>query len=122
MGNLRILLVDDHRDTLLATARLLQFKEYEVRTAGTAREALSLSNSDPCDLLITDLGLPDGSGAALLREIRQQYAVKAIALTGWSAEGCPQADRDLFHSFLIKPVSFDQLLGAIRHAQSAEQD
>src|SRR5439155_442475 len=59
---LRILLVEDHVDTLTAMARLLDAMGHHVTTAATAKDALRLAEQDQIDLVISDLALPDGSG------------------------------------------------------------
>src|SRR5437764_10249500 len=90
--NVRILLVDDHEDTSRAMKRLLERIGYEVRTASSVAGALEAATRNPFDLLISDIGLPDGSGLDLLRRLRQNgdggaaRPVKAIALSGFGME------------------------------------
>jgi PAS domain S-box-containing protein len=115
-GTLRILLVDDHVDTSKVMARLLGRLGYQVRTAGTVRAAVEAMQSDPADLVISDLGLPDGHGHDLMRRlILDHQGVKGIALSGYGTEEDVRKSHDAgFHSHLTKPTDFDHLLETIR--------
>src|SRR4029077_2537728 len=57
----RILLVEDHVDTALALTRLLKLKGHDVRTASTVQAALTVFESGGVDLIVCDIGLPDGT-------------------------------------------------------------
>jgi CheY-like chemotaxis protein len=112
---LRILLVDDHADTLRAMSRLLRQLEHRVVTADCVSSALSAAECEDFDLLISDLGLPDGTGTGLLRELLKRRPVKGIALTGYGMESDVQRTREAgFFAHLTKPIDFDQLQEAIR--------
>ena len=74
-------------------------------------------------LLISDIGLPDGDGCEVLRRLRAFYGgrpVGAVALSGMGdgplIEACKRAG---YGEFLVKPVTFDQVLAAVRAASSA---
>ncbi len=79
-NNRRILLVEDHPDTLKTMARLLKTCKYEVETAATVAEAISQLQSGQFDLLISDLGLPDGRAYDVIRYVRAHRPMRAIAL------------------------------------------
>jgi CheY-like chemotaxis protein len=113
---LRILLVDDHVDTSKVMARLLSRNGYHVRTAGTLRAAVEAVVSDPVDLVISDLGLPDGSGHDLMRRLRASHdGVKGIALSGYGTdEDIRKSHAAGFATHLTKPTDFDRLLETIR--------
>ena len=113
---LRILLVDDHVDTSKVMARLLSRNGYHVRTAGTLRAAVEAVVSDPVDLVISDLGLPDGSGHDLMRRLRASHdGVKGIALSGYGTdEDVRKSHAAGFATHLTKPTYFDRLLETIR--------
>jgi CheY-like chemotaxis protein len=66
----RILHVDDHQDTRLMMAALLNDGGYGVMTAGSVTEALQLAEEIPFDLFILDVRLPDGTGFELCRHLR----------------------------------------------------
>src|ERR1700682_3413344 len=66
----RILHVDDHQDTRLMMAALLQDRGYGVLTAGSVAEALELTKDIAFDLYILDVRLPDGTGVELCQKLR----------------------------------------------------
>ena len=66
----RILHVDDHQDTRLMMAALLQDCGYGVLTAGSVAEGLDLANEIEFDLYILDVRLPDGTGVDLCQKLR----------------------------------------------------
>jgi DNA-binding response OmpR family regulator len=69
----RILHVDDHQDTRLMLAGLLQDRGYGVLTAGNVTEALDLVENITFDLYILDVRLPDGTGVELCQKLRQKH-------------------------------------------------
>ena len=110
----KILIVEDHLDTALALTRLLKSKGHEVRTASTIQAARSAFESGGIDLVICDIGLPDGTGYDFLKSIRANSDVQAIALTGFGMSS--DIDRALeagFDSHLTKPVDMSRLEAAI---------
>ena len=114
----RILLVDDHGDTNRAMKRLLSRLGYDVTTAATVAEALAADESaGPFDLLLSDIGLPDGSGLDLMRDLavrRPDPPPRAIALSGFGTDGDVARSREAgFADHLTKPVSLDKLKEAI---------
>jgi CheY-like chemotaxis protein len=113
--SLKILIVEDHEDTALFMSQLLKMRGHHVAMAGSVEAALALSLQQPFDLVISDLGLPDGSGLDLIRRIhRENQQIKAIALSGYGRDEDIRKSRDAgFIEHLIKPVSLDQLQEAI---------
>ena len=110
-----ILLVDDSDDTLRPLARLLQMHGYHVRTARTAAEArAAVAAPVPADLIISDLGLPDGDGTDLMRDVRTRHDLRGIAVTGFTDDAvvrdCKAAG---FDRHFAKPVHFEALRAAI---------
>ena len=71
-GPLRLLLVEDHEDTLRVMVRLLRAYGYTVSSAASVQDAVKLADSEKFDLLISDLGLPDGSGLDLVRHLKSE--------------------------------------------------
>jgi CheY-like chemotaxis protein len=112
----KILLVEDHDDTARALARLLNLSGYQVLTAGTFAGALQLCGKEKFDLLISDVGLPDGSGYDLMREILSRRCLaKGIAVSGYGTEqDVEQSLQAGFTEHLVKPVAFDKLRDAIQ--------
>jgi CheY-like chemotaxis protein len=117
----RILVVDDHEDTLRSMKLLLRRLGYEVLAAENMTDALQIAEEQPFDILLSDIGLPDGSGLELLRRLRQMRDVPALALSGFGMDEDVERSRDAgFSDHLTKPVSIDRLQAAI--AQLDEQN
>ena len=76
-----MLLVEDHEDSAIALSYVLQQHGYAVQLAHSVAEALATASSCNVDVIVSDLGLPDGSGLDLLRTLRAQKPVRGIALT-----------------------------------------
>ena len=114
-GPRRILVVEDHADTVRVMVRLLRSHGYEVESAGDVQSALQVARQIRFDLLISDLGLPDRTGMELLHELRRRQPIPAIALTGLStADDVRQSKQAGFTEHLIKPINFQVLLRAIQ--------
>jgi CheY-like chemotaxis protein len=108
----RLLLVEDHIDTLRTFARILRQKGYDVHEVTTVSEAIN--SSRPGDLLLSDIALPDGDGRDLMRRLRERN-IPGIAISGFgSAQDREEYRRAGFAESLVKPVDVDQLIGAIR--------
>jgi PAS domain S-box-containing protein len=111
----RILLVEDHADTAAAFAELLRASGYEVTVAGGVQAGLASAAAATFDLVISDLGLPDGNGADLMRELARLYRLPGIALSGYGMEEDVRQSRDAgFSQHLTKPVNLHVLREAIR--------
>jgi PAS domain S-box-containing protein len=109
----RILLVEDHADTAEMLNELLSGVGYQVRTASSVQEALAIG-VDAGDIVVSDLGLGDGSGLDLIRTLRKTVKVRAIALSGFGTEADKRASQEAgFAAHLTKPVKFEELLLAI---------
>jgi two-component system CheB/CheR fusion protein len=116
---LRILLVEDNKDTLRAAAWYLELLKYEVRTAADLATARQLVASEPFDLLLSDIELPDGSGLDLMRELRGSREIVGIAMSGFGSEEDVQASqRAGFVRHLVKPVSSRTLHETIQQVSS----
>jgi CheY-like chemotaxis protein len=109
-----ILLVDDHELTLDLLARLLRSDGHEVHTALGCREALRVVLQYGCDLLVSDLLLPDGNGCDLLRAVRARRPVPAIAITGQDDDDAIRSALSAgFQRVLVKPLSYKALSAAV---------
>lgn len=112
---LEILLVEDHPDTARAISRLLRLQGHDVQTAGSVAGALHLAETRPFHLLISDIGLPDGSGLDLMRLLLSRQPVRGIVLSGFGMDEDIQRSREAgFSEHLTKPVNITQLNEAIR--------
>jgi PAS domain S-box-containing protein len=116
---LRILLVDDHQDTAESLALLLRQRGFEVVVAYTMASALEHAASG-FDLLISDLGLPDGSGRELAKRLASGGPIRAIALSGYGGDADVAASRAAgFRAHLVKPVEPARLLRVIERVSAA---
>lgn len=111
---LRILLVEDHEDTRRSMVRLLS-SDHDVTPADSMASALDRAASHPFELLISDLGLPDGTGQELMRELRNRHGpICGICLSGYGMAEDISSSRDAgFQKHLTKPVSITHLKAAI---------
>ena len=108
--SLRILVVEDHSDTLEALSRLLNHFGHEISTAEDARTALDVINSKEFDVVLCDIALPDGNGYEVIAEAKQKRAFKAVALSAFAASDDIQRGREAGFDFhLAKPVDFHEL-------------
>jgi len=104
---LRILLVEDHADTARVMRRLLSAQGHKVQIAVNIATAQQLAGTQPFDVLLSDLGLPDGSGLDLMRALRAKgYKMPGIALSGYGQENDIEQSRQAgFVGHLVKPIS-----------------
>jgi PAS domain S-box-containing protein len=106
----RLLLVEDHVDTARALSRLLQARGYKVETVSTVASGLEAMEHGEFDLLLCDLGLPDGTGIDFIEKVRKSRKTPAIALTGFGMqEDVERAQRAGFDAHLTKPVNLQKL-------------
>lgn len=112
---LRILLVEDHVDTARAMRRLLTVRGHEVKWADTVAGGLKLAADHEFDLLLSDLGLPDGTGVDLMRALRRAGStLPGIVLSGYGQE--QDLERSLAAGFalhLTKPLTLEVIHDAI---------
>lgn len=108
--SLRILVVEDHSDTLEALSQLLNHFGHDISTADGARSALEMINSKEFDVVLCDIALPDGSGYDVIMEAKRKGAVKAVAISGYAARDDVERGRKAGFDFhLAKPVDFHEL-------------
>ena len=111
---LRILVVDDHADTARVLNLLLSRMGHQVRTAGSVAAAAAAMSAGRFDLLISDIGLPDGSGLDVMREAKTRGLLNGIALSGYGMEQDIQRSREAgFAAHLTKPIDLAELRRAI---------
>lgn len=112
---LDILLVEDHEPTLNVMAKLLEKMGHRVCATGSVATALESARQTEFGLVISDLGLPDGSGLDVMRQLGPRYVGQAIALTGYGMESDVAATREVgFAEHLTKPVDFNALQAAMQ--------
>ncbi len=110
-----VLIVDDHVETVKVMKMLLERRGFVVQSAHSAGSALQLAaTSGPFDILIVDLGLPDGNGTEIMRRLTDIQAIPGIALSGSCMDEDIRRSQDAgFSEHLVKPVSFQSLQEAI---------
>jgi PAS domain S-box-containing protein len=119
LQGMRILVVEDEKDTLEFLRRFLVSRGAEVVAATSAAEAVALLPAAHVNVLISDIGLPDVDGYELLREVRRMDAsasggIPAIALTAYArAEDRLLAFRAGYQAHVAKPVDPTELVAAI---------
>jgi len=112
---LRILLVEDEPDTARAMRHLLKADGHSVLWAADVADAMKHAEANQFDLLLSDLGLPDGSGIDLMRALRQQGLMfPGIVLSGYGQDqDLARTEEAGFAAHLIKPLSVQMLRDAI---------
>lgn len=114
----RLLLVEDHTDTLRTFARILRRQGFDVQEASTFSEAITMSR--PGDLLLSDIALPDGDGRDLMRELRAR-GIPGIAISGYgTAKDREEYKRAGFAESLVKPVDVNQVMSAIGRVMATQ--
>ncbi len=112
--HIQVLLVEDHLDTARVLGRILKNAGFDVSHAATVAEAHTLAGGRRFDLLISDVGLPDGSGLELMKALRDAQNLRGIALSGFGTEEDVAASKEAgFAAHLTKPVDWERLRSEI---------
>ncbi len=107
-GAMRVLLVEDNEDAALSMQMALEYFGHHATIAGTCADALRRAASEPFDVVVTDLGLPDGSGLQLGRALGARLPV--VALSGYGSEADIRLSRESgFAEHLTKPIDPEML-------------
>ena len=113
----RILVVDDNSDVADSLAMLLALQGHEVRAVYSAAAALELAQTEPPEVVILDIGLPDVNGYEVARRLRENHSLPAIclvAVTGYGqAEDLAKAKAAGFDHHLVKPANLEALQGIL---------
>jgi signal transduction histidine kinase len=118
----RILLVEDHAPTRGPLVTILNRRGYEVIAVGSAVDALQQASRYPFDLVLSDIGLPDMDGYALMRQLKGLYRIPGIALTGYGMETDVAQSVDAgFVAHLTKPIHVQALERTVRTVLSSRQ-
>ncbi len=119
-GALRILLVEDHQATRETLAKLLTRRGHTVSGAETIAQGRLIAKTNKFDIVISDIGLPDGRGHDLMRELKRDFSLPGIALSGYGMESdILQSHAAGFSAHLTKPVDLAVLEEAIQRAMTA---
>jgi two-component system KDP operon response regulator KdpE len=115
MKNIRLLLVDDEVQIVRALSPALHAEGYVVETAANGQAALNAMASDPSDLVILDLGLPDMDGKSVIVRLREWSEAPIIVLSAREQEAEKVAALDAgADDYLNKPVGIDELMARLR--------
>jgi two-component system chemotaxis response regulator CheY len=114
----RILAVDDSPSMRQMVGTTLKGAGYEVLEAADGREALDLARgSEPVDLVITDINMPNMDGIALVRELRMLPHYRNVPLLVLTTEGSTEKKQEGREAgatgWVVKPFSPDRLLATI---------
>jgi len=123
---LRVLVVDDDRDTADSFATLLKMWGHYPLVAYRSVDALQLSRDQQPDVILLDIGLPGIDGHEVARRVRRQPGMAGaflIALTGYGQPGDHQFSRDAgFDLHLVKPVELEELRGLLAGARARPEN
>jgi DNA-binding NtrC family response regulator len=109
--------VEDHEDTNRSLTNLLRRRGYHVHSARSVQSALELAANERFDVLVSDIGLPDGSGIDLMQKLSIEHPLFGIALTGFGMEEDVRRSHDVgFYHHLIKPVDLNRLDALIQQS------
>ena len=108
--SLRILLVEDHGDTRHTLSRLLTHFGHQISVAENTQSALEIMRSQKFDVVLSDIGLPDGSGYEVVSQAKRKHPVKAVAITGFGTDEDVRRGKEAGFDFhLVKPIDFHEL-------------
>ena len=117
MRVLTVLLVEDDKELRATLAGALRVEGYAVQTAASLSEGLALLAHSPVDLVLLDLGLPDGDGESLLAALRRKYTTPVLVISAREQGGLKVRLLDAgADDYLVKPFSVDELLARMRVA------
>lgn len=115
--NMRVLVVEDDKEIRAFIRSSLSIEGYEVQTAVSISEARAMLQQALPDVMVLDLGLPDGDGIELVREVRKQHNLPILIVSARHQEAQKILLLDAgADDFLSKPFSVGELLARIRVA------
>ncbi|HWN96152.1 MAG TPA: response regulator [Methylomirabilota bacterium] len=123
---LKFFVVENHEDTLDAIKMFLEAQGHSVEGAPDMKSAMKLAPQTKFDVLISDIGLPDGDGWELMKKLREKIpGLKAIAMSGYGMRADLDKSKAVgFAAHLIKPfgpAELDQALKQVLAEEDAPQ-
>jgi CheY-like chemotaxis protein len=116
-----VLVVEDHADTLRAECEILGELSFEVVGVGSVADALAAARARSFDLVLSDLGLPDGTGLELMCQLHDRHGLTGIAVTGYGMEEDLSRTREAgFLEHVVKPITLQRLASAIERVLVAK--
>jgi CheY-like chemotaxis protein len=121
---MHVLIVEDHTDSREQLERCLTRRNYDVTTAGDLRTGIELLNKQQFDAIIADIALPDGTGYALISEVRRRgIRALSIAVSGYPYPAdVKEPGATGFHYHLSKPVNCDHICSLLKESGTSEGD
>ncbi len=117
----RVLLVEDHEATREILQRLLQQAGFDVLPADSVAAAVHIGTRQPFDLLLCDIGLPDGSGVDVVTRLKGIASFRAIALSGYGSDDDIARSLEAgFEQHLVKPVDYHKLRTVLAETGTAQ--
>jgi CheY-like chemotaxis protein len=114
----RILVADDHQDSVEMLVALLRLKGHEVHSACDGAEALRLAEEQRPEVVLLDLGMPGVNGYDCCRRLRAApwgKALRVFALSGWGQEEDRRRSREAgFDGHMVKPLDERALAELLR--------
>ena len=108
--SLRILLVEDHDDTRWTLSNLLTYFGHDLTVAKSTQSALAMVEAQEFDVVLSDIGLPDGTGYDVIAQAKRKRSLTGVALTGFGTEEDIRRGKEAGFDFhLTKPVDFHEL-------------
>jgi CheY-like chemotaxis protein len=115
-NTLRFFVVENHQDTLDAIKMFLEAQGHTVETAPDMKSGLKLATQVTFDVLISDIGLPDGDGWELMKQLREKMpGVKAIAMSGYGMRADMEKSKAAgYAAHIVKPFGPMELDAALK--------
>jgi CheY-like chemotaxis protein len=102
--------VEDDSSSLETLGRLLRRDGHHVIATASVADAMASAESHEFDLVISDIGLPDGSGTELMATLRDKHGLRGVALSGYGMEDDLERTRKAgFVTHLVKPIQIAEL-------------
>ncbi|RZI98782.1 MAG: response regulator [Rubrivivax sp.] len=116
-SRMRVFIVENHDDTRNILSMLMSAMGHDVRSVGSMQEALEQLPKADADVLLSDIGLPDGDGWELMRRLHLDHPVYAIAMSGYGmAEDRERSLAAGFRYHLVKPMDIEKLEALLAEA------
>ena len=114
---LRIFVVENHPDTVFGLEVMLDALGHEMIAASDMKSAIKLADEIQFDILLSDVGLPDGDGWTLMETLRAKHPIVGIAMSGYGTQAdIAKSEAAGFLEHLVKPMTGDELENAINRA------
>jgi CheY-like chemotaxis protein len=116
---LTVFVVENHEDTRALLRLMLETLGHRVVSARSMKEALERLPAADCDVLISDIGLPDGDGWELMRRLQLPRPIYAVAISGYGMSAdCARSRSVGYRHHLVKPYGVERLPEILEEAAS----